>query len=44
MDRRQDLNVITPAGKGGSSAQDRYCARGFEGGAKARRANEKEYK
>jgi len=43
MDRRQDLNVTsTPAGKGGPSAQDRYCARGFGGRAKKRRANEKE--
>jgi len=43
MDRRQDLNVIlTPARKSGPSAQDRYCARGFEGGTKKRRANEKE--
>jgi len=43
MDRRQDLNVIsTPAGKRGPSAQDRYCARGFGGGAKKRCANETE--
>ena len=46
MDRRQDLNVTsTPAGKSGPSAQDRYCASGqlgFGGGAKKRRANEKE--
>jgi len=43
MDRRQDLNVTsTPAGKSVPSAQDRYCARGFGGGAKKRRANEKE--
>jgi len=43
MDRRQDLNVIlTPARKSGPSAQDRYCARGFAGGTKKRRANEKE--
>jgi len=43
MDRRQNLNVTsTPAGKSGPSAQDCYCARGFEGGAKKRRANEKE--
>jgi len=43
MDRRQDWNVTsTPAGKSGPSAQDRYFARGFEGGAKTRRANEKE--
>jgi len=43
MDRRQDLNVTsTPAGTSGPSAQDRYCARGFGGGAKKRRANEKE--
>jgi len=45
MDRRQDLNVTsTPAGKCGPLAQDRYCARGhgFGGGAKKRRANEKE--
>jgi len=26
----------------GPSAQDRYCARGFGGGAKKRRANKKE--
>jgi len=32
----------TQAGKSGPSAQDRYCARGFGGGAKKRRANEKE--
>jgi len=46
MDRRLDLNVTsTPAGKSGPSARDRYCARGhpgFGGGAKKRRANEKE--
>ena len=43
MDRRQDLNVtLTPARKSGPSAQDRYSARGFGGGAKKRRANEKE--
>jgi len=42
IDRRQDLNVTsTPVGKSGLSAQDRYCARGFGGGAKKRRANEK---
>ena len=42
MDRRQDLNVTsTPAGP---SVQDRYCARGVGGGAKKRRANEKEQK
>jgi len=42
MDRRQDLNVTsTPAGNCGLSAQDRYCARGFGGRAKKRRANEK---
>ena len=45
MDRRQDLNVTsTPARKSGPSAQDRYCARGLGGGAKKRRANEKEQK
>ena len=45
MNRRQDLNVTsTPAGKSGPSAQDRYCARGLGGGAKKRRANEKEQK
>ena len=45
MDRRQDLNVTsTPAGKSGPSAQDRYCARGLEGGAKKRLANEEKYK
>jgi len=43
MDRRQDLKVTsTPAGKSGPSAQDHYYARGFGGGAKKRRANEKE--
>jgi len=43
MDRRQDLNVsLTPARKSGPSAQDCYCARGFEGGAKKQRATEKE--
>ena len=43
MDRRQDLNVTsTPTGKSGPSAQDRYCARGFGGGAKKRCANKKE--
>jgi len=43
MDRRQDLNVTsTPAGKSEPSAQGRYCARGFGGNAKKRRANEKE--
>ena len=42
MDRRQDLNVTsTPAGKSGPLAQDRYCARGFGGGTKKRRANDK---
>ena len=45
MDRRQDLNVTSaPAGKSVPSAQDRYCARGFGGGAKKRRANEKKQK
>jgi len=45
MDRRQNLNVTQPpAGKSGPSAQDRYCARGLGGGAKKRRANEKEQK
>jgi len=43
MDRRQNLNVTsTPEGKSETSAQDRYCARGFGGGAKKWRANEKE--
>ena len=42
MDRRQDLNeTSTQVGKSGPSAQDRYCARGFGGGAKKRRANQK---
>ena len=42
MERRQDLHVTsTPAGKSGPSDKDRYCARGFGGGAKKRRANEK---
>jgi len=40
MDRRQDLNVTSTSA--GPSAQDCYCARGFGGGAKKRRANEKE--
>jgi len=45
MDKRQDLNVTpTPAGQSGPSAQDRCCARGFGGGAKKQRANEKEQK
>jgi len=45
IDRRKDLNVTsTPAGKSGPLAQDHYCARGFGGGAKKRRANEKEQK
>jgi len=45
MDRRQDLKVtLTPAGKSGPSAQDRFCARGLGGGAKKRRANEKKQK
>jgi len=40
MDRRQDSNAnSTPACKNGPSAQDRYCARGLGGGAKARRGN-----
>jgi len=43
MCRRQDL-TSTPAGKSGPSAQDRYCAKGFGGGAKKRRAHEKELK
>jgi len=43
MNRRQDLKrFLTPAGKSGPSAQDRYCARGFGGGEKKRRANDKE--
>jgi len=43
MDRRQDLNATsTQAGESGPSAQDRYCARGFGGGTKKRRANAKE--
>ena len=43
MDRRQDLNVTsTPAGKSGPSAQDRYYASGFGGGAKKQRVNENE--
>jgi len=32
----------TPAGNSGLSAQDYYCARGFGGGAKKWRANEKQ--
>jgi len=45
MDRRQDFNVTsTQAGKSGPSAQDLYCARGLGGGAKKRRADEKEQK
>jgi len=43
MDRREDLKMTwTPAEKSGPSARDRYRARGFGGGAKKRRANEKE--
>jgi len=43
MDRRQDSNVTsTLAGKGGSSTQDRYCARGLGGGAKKLRGNREE--
>jgi len=43
MNRRQDSKrVLTPAGKSGPSAQDRYCARSFGGGEKKRRANDKE--
>jgi len=45
MDRRQDLNVTsTPAGKSGPLAQDRYCARGFGGGANNRCSKEKQWK
>ena len=44
MDRGQDLNVTsTPAGKSGPSAQGRYCI-SVGGGAKKRRADEKEQK
>jgi len=40
MERRQGSNAtLTPSGKSGPSAQDRYCARGFGGGAKKRRGN-----
>jgi len=43
MDRRQDLTWLRlQQEKSGSSAQDRYYARGFGGRAKKRRANEKE--
>ena len=43
MDRKQDLNVTsTQARKSGPSAQDRDCARGFGGGTKKRRANDKD--
>jgi len=34
----------TPVGKGGPSAEDRYCARGLGGGVKKRRAKEEEKK
>jgi len=45
MDRRQDLNVTsTPEGKSGPSAHDLHYARALGGGAKKRRANEKEQK
>jgi len=38
--RRQDSNATSiPAGKSGPSAQDRYCARDLEGGAKKRRGH-----
>ena len=40
MDKRQDKNATsTQAETSGSSAQDRYCARGPGGGAKKRRGN-----
>jgi len=40
MDKRQDKTAAsTQAETSGSSAQDRYCARGSEGGAKKRRGN-----
>ena len=41
MSTRQDLNVTSTLA-GGPSVQDRYCARGFGGGAKKQRANGKE--
>jgi len=38
-----DSNVTsTPVGKSRLSAQDRYCAKGLEGGVKKRRGNGKE--
>jgi len=40
MDKRQDKSAAsTQAETSGSSAQDRYCARGSGGGAKKRRGN-----
>ena len=40
MYKRQDSNAtLTPAGKSGPSAQDRYCARGLGEGANKRRGN-----
>jgi len=40
MDKRQDKTAIsTQTGTSGLSAQDRYCARDSEGGAKKRRGN-----
>jgi len=45
MDKRQDKTAAsTEAETSGSSAQDRYCARGSGGHAKKRRGNGDEYK
>jgi hypothetical protein len=45
IDKRQDKNVAsTEAETSGSSAQDRYCARGPGGGAKKRCGNVDEYR
>jgi len=43
MDRRQVSNATpAPAGKSGSSSQDRHYARDLAGGTKKRRGNGKE--
>jgi len=45
IDKRQDKNVAsTQAETSGSSAQERYCARGPGGGAKKWRGNGDEYR
>jgi len=45
MDKRQDKTAAsTQAETSGSSAQDRYCARGSGGGAKKQRGNGDKYR